>query len=251
MSTNRDVDRIVRSWLDEGLTQLPDRVLDAVLDQIPSTPQRRASWLAQRFLRMNTYARFGFAAAAVILAAVVGIGLYANSVGGPSVPTPSSSPLSSSSPTPVANPLAGTWAAPEATCAKQIATIEAAGFTAAQVRSVGMDATCAKGGGDQYTVVFDELPVVAPVGGSRIYDSGVQNGASVGYRLASDTTIEFGGLNPQLQGFEWCLTLHYVIAGNQLTIEMIDPGCSSGEASLDDQIHLTGIFETSPFKRQP
>ena len=35
-----DATRIVRSWLDEGVTQLPDRVLDAVLDEVPATPQR-------------------------------------------------------------------------------------------------------------------------------------------------------------------------------------------------------------------
>ena len=35
MSADRDADRIVRSWLEEGVTALPDRVLDAVLDQVP------------------------------------------------------------------------------------------------------------------------------------------------------------------------------------------------------------------------
>ena len=29
MSSDRDTTRIVRSWLDEGVTALPDRVLDA------------------------------------------------------------------------------------------------------------------------------------------------------------------------------------------------------------------------------
>jgi hypothetical protein len=199
---------------------------------------------------MNTYARFGFAAAAVILAAVVGIGLYANSVGGPSGPTPSSSPSLSSSPTPVANPLAGTWLAPEATCAKQIATIEAAGFTAAQVRSVGMDPTCTGAGSNQYKLVFDALPVAATIRGAVVYDRGATASTHV-YRLASDTTFEFGGENPQLQGFEWCVTPHYAIAGDQLTIETIDPTCGTIEGPLLDQIALTGIFETSPFTRQP
>ena len=69
MSTDRDVERIVRSWMDEGVTQLPDRVLDLVLDQIPATPQRRAGWLARRFPIMNTYARLSLIAA-VVLAAV-------------------------------------------------------------------------------------------------------------------------------------------------------------------------------------
>ena len=42
MSAERDETRIVRSWLEEGVTVLPDRVLDAVLDQLPTTHQRRA-----------------------------------------------------------------------------------------------------------------------------------------------------------------------------------------------------------------
>ena len=53
MSTDRDTTRIVRSWLDEGATALPDRVLDAVLDQVPATSQRRPLWPAWRFREMN------------------------------------------------------------------------------------------------------------------------------------------------------------------------------------------------------
>ena len=49
MSTDRDTTRIVRSWLEEGVTALPDRVLDAVLDQVPATSQRRSWWPAWRF----------------------------------------------------------------------------------------------------------------------------------------------------------------------------------------------------------
>jgi hypothetical protein len=53
MSTDRDTTRIVRSWLEEGVTALPDRVLDAVLDQLPATPQRRAAWPVRRLLDMH------------------------------------------------------------------------------------------------------------------------------------------------------------------------------------------------------
>ena len=53
MSAERDETRIVRSWLEDGVTVLPDRVLDAVLDQLPATHQRRAWWPARRFLTMS------------------------------------------------------------------------------------------------------------------------------------------------------------------------------------------------------
>lgn len=105
MSTDRDVNRIVRSWMDEGVTQLPDRVLDAVLDQLPATPQRRSGWLARRSLLMSNPARIGLAAAAVVVLAILGYQLFiAPNIGGPA-PTPSptvsepvASPMPSTSP---------------------------------------------------------------------------------------------------------------------------------------------------------
>ena len=85
MSTDRDTTRIVRSWLEEGATALPDRVLDAVLDQVPATPQRRAWWPARRFRDMNTPFKLAMAAAAVLVVAFVGINLLPGNaiVGGP------------------------------------------------------------------------------------------------------------------------------------------------------------------------
>jgi hypothetical protein len=93
MSADRDVTRIVRSWLEEGVTALPDRVLDGVLDQLPSTPQRRAWWPARRFRDMNTSVKLAIAAAAVVVVALAGIYLLPRSGGiaGPG-PTPSPSP---------------------------------------------------------------------------------------------------------------------------------------------------------------
>jgi hypothetical protein len=110
MSTDRDVTRIVRSWLDEGVTALPDRVLDTVLDQVPATSQRRPWWPARRVQRMNTAPKLAFAAAAVVAVAVAGINFLPGKggTGGPGVasPSPSSSPSSS----PVALPASGTLA---------------------------------------------------------------------------------------------------------------------------------------------
>jgi hypothetical protein len=106
MSLDPETTRIVRSWLDEGVTELPDRVLDAVLDQVPATPQRRATWWpARRTQSMNTMLKFGLAAVVVAVAVLIGISYFGtSSVGGPGVdsstPTPEPS-VAEPSPTPV------------------------------------------------------------------------------------------------------------------------------------------------------
>lgn len=98
MSADRDTTRIVRAWLDEGVTQLPDRVLDAVLDQVPATRQRRVRWWpARRPGPLNTLLAFGLAAAVVAAIAVfIGInslGTSGMNVGGPGVDlTPAPAP---------------------------------------------------------------------------------------------------------------------------------------------------------------
>ncbi len=106
MSTDRDVTRSVRSWLEDGVTALPDRVLDAVLDELPSTPQRRPALSgARRFLLMNSPLRWG-AAAVVVVGILVGLVLVYGDGGrglGSSSPSPSASEAASPSPTPVAS----------------------------------------------------------------------------------------------------------------------------------------------------
>ena len=97
MSTDRDTTRIVRSWLDEGVTQLPDRVLDAVLDQVPATPQRRAGWLARRFPFVNNTMKIALAAAAVVVLAFIGFGVLRDNTGGP--PTATATPVPTSTAT--------------------------------------------------------------------------------------------------------------------------------------------------------
>ncbi|HUG29864.1 MAG TPA: hypothetical protein VMQ65_05030 [Candidatus Limnocylindria bacterium] len=99
MSTDRETTRIVRSWLEEGVTALPDRVLDAVLDQVPATPQRRSWWPSRRIAQMNKFLPAALAAAAVLVVAVVGYNLLpqSNTVGPPVptavTPSPSPAPL--------------------------------------------------------------------------------------------------------------------------------------------------------------
>jgi hypothetical protein len=98
--TDRDATRIVRSWLEDGVTQLPDRVLDAVMADLPATPQRRAGWLARRSPTMSNTVRF-LAAAAAVAAVVVALLAY-QAISAPNVG--SSGPSRSSSPMPTQTP---------------------------------------------------------------------------------------------------------------------------------------------------
>ena len=101
MSTDRDTTRIVRSWLEEGATALPDRVLDAVLDQVPATPQRRPWWPARRFREMNTVWKLAIAGAAVVVVAIVGFNLLPGKGGIVAGPGPSPTPIPTPTPTPL------------------------------------------------------------------------------------------------------------------------------------------------------
>lgn len=95
MSTDRDTARIVRSWLRTDEHESADRVLGAVLDQLDTTPQRRAWWLAWRLPEMNHALRIALASAAVVAVAAIGISLFRGvNVGGPDLtgPTPSPTP---------------------------------------------------------------------------------------------------------------------------------------------------------------
>jgi hypothetical protein len=112
MNADRDVTRIVRSWLQTDEYESADRVLDAVLDRLDTTPQRRAPWWpARRFPEMNSFAKLGIAAAVLAVAAILGISYFAGpNVGGPG-PTaePTATPISYTWPG-TADPLAaGTY----------------------------------------------------------------------------------------------------------------------------------------------
>ncbi|HET6745407.1 MAG TPA: hypothetical protein VFH90_06090 [Candidatus Limnocylindria bacterium] len=95
MSADRDTARIVRSWLREDGHEDADRVLDLVLDQLDTTPQRRATWWpVWRPLTLNTSIRYGIAAVAVAVAALLGFTYINNQIGNEPTPTPSPSELS-------------------------------------------------------------------------------------------------------------------------------------------------------------
>jgi hypothetical protein len=109
MTVSRDPDRIIRAFIDEGLTELPDRVYDAVRSDIDRTRQRVVigPW---RTPSMNSFAKILIAAAAVVVVAIVGINLLprpgGNVGGSPTTPSPrpstTTTPSATPSPTPVA-----------------------------------------------------------------------------------------------------------------------------------------------------
>ena len=103
MSTDRETTLAVRSWLEAGVTRLPDRVLDAVLDQVPTTPQRRSGWSAWRTSSMSMYAQLAAAAAAVLVVAVVGYQLLPGQ-SGPGAPSAVPSPTPTPTPAPTLIP---------------------------------------------------------------------------------------------------------------------------------------------------
>ena len=101
MKTDRETLQLMAVWLEDGRTQLPDHVLDTVLEQLPSKPQRRR-WSARRISSVNPIAKLAIAAAAVVVVAVVGYNLLGptatSQFGG--VASPSAEP--SSGPAPLA-----------------------------------------------------------------------------------------------------------------------------------------------------
>jgi hypothetical protein len=87
--TARDPDVLIRAFLEEGQTDLPDRAFDAVRRDIHRTRQRVVigPW---RQPNMNMFARVAIAAAAVVAIgfAWVNFGPSQNGVGGKPTPTP-------------------------------------------------------------------------------------------------------------------------------------------------------------------
>lgn len=112
MSTNRDFDRVASSWLANGPTELNDRVLEAALDEVHLTRQRRR-WSAPWRFHMPMLTRATVSVAA-LLVAVAGVGgalyLTSNPAGSGSKPTatPVSTPVPSALPTKSPSATAGT-----------------------------------------------------------------------------------------------------------------------------------------------
>ncbi len=172
MSVDRETNRIVRSWLETGVTALPDRVLDDVLDQLPATRQRRAIfWPARRRLEMNRALAFTLAAAAFVAIVLIGSALFAlpgTGVGGPGdEPTPDPTATPMPWPTGYGSDLApGTYISDGPTPVRSVVTVPAGWLTC----GVGRDEFAACSRPEQnagFAVSLIDNVVVDPCDASR------------------------------------------------------------------------------------
>lgn len=92
MTASRSFDELLDSFLEGPYAELPDRVFDAVRDEIHHTHQRRLPW---RFPEMSNAARVAIAAAAAIAIAIAGLSLirFPTGPGGLPSPTPTGTPM--------------------------------------------------------------------------------------------------------------------------------------------------------------
>ncbi len=126
MSASRDPDRLISEFIDDGLTELPDRAYDAVRFEIDHTRQR-VGFGPWEFRQISAYARYAVGAAVVGLVAIVGLQLF--SLGGltpkPSPPpTVVLTPVPPTPPPPTASPTVAPTATPRTLLIGGLAALE-------------------------------------------------------------------------------------------------------------------------------
>src|SRR5262245_6683625 len=112
MTTPRDPDAILATWLEEGPTRLPDATRRAIAVSTATAHQaRRPIWSPWRYPNVNTYARLAVAAVIVAVVGAAGLALLGpggSGLNGSASPSPSRSaslpPTNPPSATPAASP---------------------------------------------------------------------------------------------------------------------------------------------------
>jgi hypothetical protein len=97
MTRDQDMDRVLESWLAEGPTQMPSRLLDETLDRIDRDGPRRLAALRSRLPHMTVTARLAAVAAAIVIAVGVGFVVPRLPGVGTASPTGAAAPLVDSS----------------------------------------------------------------------------------------------------------------------------------------------------------
>jgi hypothetical protein len=147
-ASDRDFDRIASAWLDLMPDEAPDRVIDAVLQAVETTPQVRRP--IARPWRSTPMTRFALIAAAAALGiAMLGGALYVGGLGDtpppvptpvPAAPTPEAIVTFDESPDAVSEGIRATWVAPMP-AGDELATLGLDGDTLRLV--IGTDGTTA------------------------------------------------------------------------------------------------------------
>ena len=110
MTGRTTTERILDAYLAPEADRLPDRVIDAALDEVARTPQRRALRVPWRFPDMPALSRAtGIAAVALVAVVAVGGIMYVSSnnsgnVGSQNTPVPTVEPTAAPTPEPTAEP---------------------------------------------------------------------------------------------------------------------------------------------------
>jgi len=113
MTGQRDIERTLDAWFVDGPTMMPDRLFDAVLDQVGQTRQRPLARLTLRLREMNPRIRIYTVLAAALLVVVAALAFVGGgstspvSTSAPSSP-PSDLPSSAASPG-IPGELAAVW----------------------------------------------------------------------------------------------------------------------------------------------
>jgi hypothetical protein len=120
MPTDRQLDQTISRWLEaEAPAQLPDRVLRATFERTRKTNQQGHWQAVLRRLQVNRMVFAIAGAAAVIVVAVVALGLYFNNPGVGAAPSPSAAPSPTAAltatPEPTSEPTQSPAAAPPLT----------------------------------------------------------------------------------------------------------------------------------------
>jgi hypothetical protein len=102
VTTDRDIAPLIRSWLHDDPDGSAERVLDAALAIVDTTPQRSAARWPARRPTMSTIVRLGVAAAVLAMAVALGYTLFQNVGNEDPVPNPSGQPSAAPDDSPAA-----------------------------------------------------------------------------------------------------------------------------------------------------
>ncbi len=78
MNRQRDIERVLDAWFVDGTSRMPDRLFDAVLDEVGRMPQRRRPWSNRKVRPMSLQVRLAAAAAVIVLIGGAGLAFLNN-----------------------------------------------------------------------------------------------------------------------------------------------------------------------------